>query len=108
MSSKKHLNGITWNHSRGYTPMIATAQRFDEINEISITWDKRTLQDFADKPIDKLVEIFDILVIDHPWIGFAAEKKLFIPLDKYLSNAYLKDLEKNSVGQSYFSYQHNN
>lgn len=108
MSSKKHLNGITWNHSRGYTPMIATAQRFDEINEISITWDKRTLQDFADKPIDKLVEIFDILVIDHPWIGFAAEEKLFIPLDKYLSNAYLKDLEKNSVGQSYFSYQHNN
>ncbi|HEU0227068.1 MAG TPA: extracellular solute-binding protein [Arachidicoccus soli] len=108
MSSKKHLTGITWDHSRGYSPMVATSQRFNEITETNITWEKRTLQDFADKPINKLVEIFDLLIIDHPWIGFAAEKKLFVPLDQYLPNEYLDDLERNTVGQSYSSYQHNN
>ena len=26
------LRGMTWDHSRGYTPMVATAQRFSELN----------------------------------------------------------------------------
>jgi multiple sugar transport system substrate-binding protein len=31
------LTGITWNHTRGYLPMISTAQRFSELHpEISI------------------------------------------------------------------------
>jgi multiple sugar transport system substrate-binding protein len=29
------LTGITWNHTRGYTPMVATAQRFCEMRPIA-------------------------------------------------------------------------
>jgi hypothetical protein len=32
MSEKTILRGITWNHSRGFVPMVATAQRFSELN----------------------------------------------------------------------------
>ena len=26
------MRGITWNHSRGFPPLVATAQRFEELN----------------------------------------------------------------------------
>lgn len=85
--------------------MVATAQRFSELHpNVHITWEKRSLQQFADFSIQELAERFDLLVIDHPWAGFAAKTKSIIPLDFYLSDEYLKDQEENSVGQSYESY----
>ncbi|NTE04430.1 extracellular solute-binding protein [Agrobacterium tumefaciens] len=102
-----NLKGITWNHSRGLLPMVATAQRFSELYpNVEITWEKRSLQQFADFSIQELAERFDLLVIDHPWAGFAAKTKSIVPLDFYLSDDYLKDQERNSVGQSYESYRY--
>jgi multiple sugar transport system substrate-binding protein len=102
-----NLRGITWNHSRGLLPMVATAQRFSELNpHVHITWEKRSLQQFADYSIQELAERFDLLVIDHPWAGFAAKTKSIIPLDNYLDHAYLEDQRQNSVGASYESYHY--
>lgn len=101
-----NLKGITWNHSRGFNPMVATAQRFSELNPgVEIGWEKRSLQAFADEPIDKLAERFDFLVIDHPWAGFAAKHGVILPLDQYLPESYLIDQAKNAVGYSHLSYQ---
>ena len=87
--------------------MVATAQRFSELNpHVQITWEKRSLQQFADFSIQELAEVFDLLVIDHPWAGFAAKTKSIVPLDQYLSEEYLKDQEDNSVGASYESYHY--
>jgi multiple sugar transport system substrate-binding protein len=109
MSKNIILKGITWNHSRGLLPMVATAQRFSELNpDVQITWKKRSLQQFADFSIQELAERFDLLVIDHPWAGFASKTKSIIPLDEYLPAEYLKDQEDNSVGASYESYNFNN
>ena len=109
MEKTINLKGITWNHSRGLLPMAATAQRFSELHpNVHITWEKRSLQQFADFSIQELAERFDLLVIDHPWAGFAAKTKSIVPLDFYLSDAYLKDQEENSVGQSYESYFYDN
>lgn len=108
MSKNIVLKGITWNHSRGLLPMVATAQRFAELNPgVEITWEKRSLQQFADFSIQELAERFDLLVIDHPWAGFAAKTKSIIPLDEYLTADYLKDQELNSIGASYESYNFN-
>lgn len=102
---KINLKGITWNHSRGFVPMVATAQRFSELHpEVEITWEKRSLQAFADFSIQELAAHFDLLVIDHPWAGFAAKTQSILPLDQYLSKAYLDDQRENTVGQSYESY----
>ena len=80
MNPEIELKGITWNHSRGYNPMVCTSQRFMELHpNVNITWEKRSLQAFADEPIDKLAERFDFLVIDHPWTGFAAKNKFILP-----------------------------
>jgi len=99
------LRGMTWNHTRGYIPMVATAQRFSELNSgVEIIWEKRTLQEFADQPIDQLAERYDLLVIDHPWAGFAAAAGLLVPLDEHLPASFLADQAANSVGPSHPSY----
>jgi multiple sugar transport system substrate-binding protein len=107
MENKIILKGITWNHSRGFTPMVATGQRFSELNpDIQVVWEKRSLQEFADFSIEQLAKRFDLLVIDHPWAGFAAKSKAIIPLDEYLSTDYMLDQQSNTVGHSYESYNY--
>ena len=100
------LKGITWNHTRGFVPKVATAQRFHELNpHVEVQWDKRSLQDFADYSISALAERYDFLVIDHPSIGEAAEHGLFRPLEELLPAAFLADQAAHSVGLSHASYQ---
>lgn len=99
------LTGITWDHTRGYLPMVATAQRFSELHpDISITWHKRSLQQFADAPLASLAARFDLLVIDHPSIGEAAHANLLLALDQHLPAVFLADQASNSVGASHSSY----
>lgn len=99
------LKGITWNHSRGFVPMTATAQRFTELNpNVEIIWEKRSLQQFADLSIEQLAERYDLLVIDHPWAGFAARTRAILPFDEYLSPEFLKDQADHTVGHSHESY----
>ncbi|KAA5540852.1 ABC transporter substrate-binding protein [Adhaeribacter rhizoryzae] len=105
--SKITLQGITWGHSRGITPLLAAAQRYSELNpNIEITWRKRTLQEFADFPIEKLTQTYDLLIIDHPWVGRAAADKTVLPLDEYLPAEYLVEQEQHSVGYSHLSYNY--
>lgn len=101
----KILNGITWGHSRGITPLLAASQRYNELNpDVEIRWKKRSLQEFADFPIEKLTHDYDLLIIDHPWVGRAAATGCVLPLDEYLDTSYLDDQLRNSVGDSHLSY----
>jgi multiple sugar transport system substrate-binding protein len=97
------LKGTTWDHSRGHLPMVATSQRFHELHpDVEIIWQKRSLQAFADHPIEKLAEDFDLLVIDHPFVGYAAAQGTFLPLDG--NPKFLQDQAQHSVGRSHESY----
>jgi len=99
------LSGITWNHTRGLIPMVATAQRYtDEHPEIAIEWKARSLKDFGEFPIEDLVGQFDLLIVDHPFAGYAAANEALLPLDDLLPADLLADLAANSVGRSYESY----
>lgn len=101
----KALRGITWNHTRGFVPMVATAQRFAEISGVEIVWEKRSLQAFADYPIQTLAETYDLLIIDHPFAGYAAEHAVLVPLDAHLPAEFLQDQAEQSVGASHESYR---
>ncbi|MGH9378980.1 MAG: ABC transporter substrate-binding protein, partial [Terriglobia bacterium] len=71
---------------------------------IEVVWDKRSLQEFADYPVEKLADSFDLLVIDHPFVGYAARHHLFVPLDENVSAGFLSDQRQNSTGASHQSY----
>ena len=100
------LKGITWDHSRGYDPMIATSKVFAEKhnNEVFIEWDKRSLQAFADRPIEQMVEEYDLMVIDYPHVGEVSAKGLLQNFDVAKYNNELELLQKQSVGLSHQSY----
>jgi multiple sugar transport system substrate-binding protein len=101
------LQGITWGHSRGITPLQALSQRYTELHPgIEIQWKKRTLQQFADYPVEALTKEYDLLVIDHPWVGRAAATGCVVPLNEYLPAAYLDDQLEYSVGNSHLSYHY--
>lgn len=103
------LNGITWGHSRGITPLLAVSQRYSELHpHVEIRWKKRSLQEFADFPIERLTKDYDLLIIDHPWVGCAAATNCVLPLNDYLQKEYLDDQLNNSVGYSHPSYNYNN
>ena len=101
------LRGITWNHTRGFLPKVATAQRFQELHpDVEIQWQTRSLQAFADFSIEQLAAKFDLLVIDHPSIGEAATHGLFVPFDTVLPKSFLDDQAAQSVGSSHRSYEY--
>lgn len=105
--TKKLLKGISWNHTRGFSPLQAAAQRYQELHpDVEIRWEKRSLQEFADYPIEELTQQFDLLIIDHPWVGCAAATHCVLPLDEFISAGYLQDQQDHSVGRSHESYQY--
>lgn len=100
-----HLKGITWGHSRGFTSIVGVTQRYAELHPgFDITWEKRSLTEFESKPIDELAGEYDLLIIDHPWAGFAAAHNVLLPLDDWLDADYMADQRANSVGGSCASY----
>jgi multiple sugar transport system substrate-binding protein len=101
------LRGITWEHPRGYDCMVASADRYaDLVPDTRIQWQFRSLQAFADAPIERLAADYDLLVIDHPHIPEAAEGGHFARLDGVGFDAELAELAAESVGRSHESYSH--
>lgn len=103
------LKGMTWDHARGFDPMIASAKKFCSENpDVKIIWEKRSLQAFADRPIELMAFDYDLMVIDHPHVGEASRKDLIYELnhaEDYKNE--LKILEHESVGLSHQSYNFN-
>jgi multiple sugar transport system substrate-binding protein len=101
------LHGITWDHTRGYVSLVAASSAFAERSGgVDVVWDRRSLWAFGEGSIEELAEAYDLLVVDHPFIGFAAERELLVPVDELLPAEYLRDQEANSVGPSYRSYSY--
>lgn len=103
--SEIELHGVSWNHPRGHDCMVATAEAYRAVApDVTIRWATRSLQDFADFPIQKLAETSDLLIIDHPFVGFAASDGCLLPLDDVVGPDVLADQAANSVGPSHRSY----
>lgn len=101
------LRGITWNHTRGFLPLVGISQRLEEMNPgLRIHWEKRSLQAFADAPIQELATQFDLLVIDHPHAGLAAASGALMPLETILPKEFLADQAANQVGRSHDTYNY--
>ncbi len=100
------LRGLTWNHSRGYLPMVATAQRFAELHpDFDIVWEKRSSKNFGEDAVELVDGGLDLLVIDHTLIGEAIQHGGLIPLDEHLPKDFMDDQARHSVGRSHESYQ---
>ncbi|GLQ18384.1 extracellular solute-binding protein [Maritalea porphyrae] len=100
------LKGMTWDHARGYDPMVVTSEVFCEKRSpaVQIVWEKRSLQAFADRPIQDMANEYDLMVIDHPHVGDIASTGILLPLDGQGYDDKLQVLSEQSVGVSHPSY----
>lgn len=108
MTELRRLRGMTWDHSRGFDPVVATAKKYGELNPgVEIRWERRSLQAFADRPIKDMASEYDLMVIDHPHVGEVAGSGLLTAFDQVGRDADLELLAGQSVGPSHESYQFN-
>ncbi len=99
------LKGLTWKHDRGLAPLVATAAEFaSDHPDAQIEWEARSLQEFGDSPLVALAETYDLVVIDHPFVGSIARQGCFLPLDHYIADSVLVQLAAESAGPSHLSY----
>ncbi|MFV0408654.1 MAG: extracellular solute-binding protein [Paracoccus sp. (in: a-proteobacteria)] len=92
------LKGMTWDHPRGYDPMIAVSAAWEAAGHARIHWDKRSLQDFETFPVEDLAREYDLIVIDHPHVGQITAEGCLLPLPD------APEIAGGSLGQSVPSY----
>jgi multiple sugar transport system substrate-binding protein len=99
------LRGITWDHPRGLGGLAATAEAYAAVRPgVRVEWTTRSLQAFADQPVDQLAKRFDLIYLDHPAVGEAVARCCLVPLDERLDAATLVVQTTGSVGRSAQSY----
>jgi multiple sugar transport system substrate-binding protein len=105
------LRGISWNHQRGVGVLREMSDQwfsstsFGPKSVSSIVWETRSLQAFADQSIAHLSRDYDLLVIDHPFVGRAQQSEALLPIEQLLPDGYLWDQQERSVGPSHRSYR---
>ncbi|MFZ0500228.1 MAG: extracellular solute-binding protein [Steroidobacteraceae bacterium] len=102
MSTEKAvLRGMTWDHPRGYDPLVACATVWEARTGVRIEWDRRSLQDFESFPVAELAQRYDLIVIDHPHVGQITRTQCLVPLEE---GADIGQLRMDYVGASLASY----
>lgn len=92
------LKGMTWDHPRGYACLDACSEHYAQQTGVNISWDRRSLQAFADAAIDDLSQTYDFIVLDHPHVGQISATGCLLPLPP------LRDAATASMGGSVESY----
>ncbi|MDR6511254.1 multiple sugar transport system substrate-binding protein [Novosphingobium capsulatum] len=97
--SETTLKGMTWDHPRGYDPLVAASREWARLTGTAIEWERRSLQAFETHPVEDLARAYDLVVIDHPHVGIAAQSGALLPFAGGDADA-----AAGSVGGSYESY----
>jgi multiple sugar transport system substrate-binding protein len=85
--------------------MLATARKFSEEHpEIRIEWTVRSLHEFGDASVKSFAENYDLIVLDHPFMGAIARDRYIVALDEHIPPTILDTLQSESVGVSHQSY----
>ena len=100
------LKGITWDHARGYDPLIAASGMYFKEKGIQVEWQKRSLTNFGDQSLEELSKQFDLIIMDHPHVGVAEASQCLIPLNDLLDSSILNALKFSSAGPSFESYHY--
>jgi len=98
------LKGITWDHARGYDPLIAASELYFKEKGIQVEWQKRSLTNFGDQSLEELSKQFDLMIMDHPHVGVVEASNCLLPLNDLVDLSILNALKISSVGPSYESY----
>ena len=101
------LSGITWDHPRGYAGLLAATAAYARLRpDVEVRWDRQPLAAFESRPIGELAAGYDLLVLDHPFVGDAAVQGCLVDLTPHGPWLGLADLAGDTVGPSFASYRY--
>ena len=107
MSDAITLRGIAWDHPRALDPLLAANDLYRKVAPgVHIEWTTRSLSGFGEDPLIELAPSYDLLLIDHPFVGDAASSTAFHPLDELTTPDVLAERSRASVGPSHASYDY--
>jgi multiple sugar transport system substrate-binding protein len=93
---------MTWDHRRAVDPLLATMPVFRSGHpDVDIEWSSRSLHGFEFASVEKLAEEFDLIVLDHPFVGDIAASRCLEPLDALVD----RELDSAFVGPSLETYR---
>lgn len=102
------LRGLAWDHRRCWGPLDASVGPYRATNPgLEIEWDRRSLYEFGEGALGPVLDTYDLVVFDHPFIGDIAHGELMVPFDDYLSAEQVRFFQHDSVGASWRSYARN-
>lgn len=105
-ASAIELRALGWDHPRCMLPMRACADAWARQTGIEVRWHARSLEAFGDQPLEEVARAFDLLVIDHPFCGAAADTGCLTPMDELLPVTVMDELRAAAIGPSQLSYRH--
>jgi multiple sugar transport system substrate-binding protein len=79
------IRGIAWQHRRAIDPLLAASAEYERAHpDIRIAWEARPLHGFEFTPIAELAEAYDLVVLDHPFMGEVAVSRCLTDLARLL------------------------
>jgi multiple sugar transport system substrate-binding protein len=99
------LRVLCWDHPRCVDPVTAAVAVWERSHpEIHIDVRARPLAAFNDQPVPEIASTADVLFVDHPMVGTAAQTQALVPLEDLLDAEVLAALTTDSIGGSQESY----
>lgn len=98
------LQGMTWDHPRGFESIVACNDLVEKNFGVSIDWRARSLLQFGDQHVREFAPTSDLMVIDHPHVADAVNDGSVVAFDDFIDSDTLATLQKESVGPSHNSY----
>ncbi|MBI3943504.1 MAG: extracellular solute-binding protein [Chloroflexi bacterium] len=102
------LQGLTWNHPRGYAGLEIATTEFERLRPgIQIRWSKHSLQDFESRPLEEAAGTYDLIILDHPFMGDAWHTNSLVNLHTYARELDLANLSQDiaGVGLPLYTYE---
>lgn len=95
------LMGITWQSRRAVDPLLASMPAFRAAHPgIDIQWTARSLAGFEFEPVEQLARRYDLIILDHPFMGDVARKGYLLSLDETTAGT-----DSDYVGPSLATYR---
>jgi multiple sugar transport system substrate-binding protein len=102
------LRGITWEHRRGFDPLVATAKSYHQLRpDVVVEWERMSFHDCYHTSRNHCyngITDVDFVAFDYPNTGDYAANGWVLPLDELMTPAQKADLEADADPRSLESY----
>jgi multiple sugar transport system substrate-binding protein len=99
--------GLTWDHPRATEGLFKVTEDFLRHRpNVRIRWETHPLRGFESTPIEALADRYDLIILDHPFMGDVAASGCLIDLNMYHDPLDLARVGVETVGRSYETYSY--